>query len=258
MIILLSPSKTLDFKKFELQSYTEPDFLDNTKYLVTHLKRYEMSDFQNLMGVSEKIAWQVLGYYASFSFELPSLEHAKQAILAFRGDVYLSLDALSFEASDFDFAQKHLRILSGLYGLLKPLDLIQPYRLEMGSKFKNSAMQDELSASKREKLSAYWSLALTNKLCFQSCIVNLASQEYASAIDRTKLKGQWIDVQFKELRNGQYKTIGILAKRARGLMARWIIFNKIIDPMKLKEFNEAGYQYSDRHSKQTSWVFIHE
>jgi hypothetical protein len=183
-----------------------------------------------------------------------SLENAKQAVLAFNGDVYTGLDAASLDEAGLAFAQKHLRILSGLYGILKPLDLMQPYRLEMGTKFANQKGKD---------LYAFWGSTLRETLVADAemadeILINLASNEYFKAVEAKKLKARIITPAFKDWKNGQYKMISFYAKKARGLMTRYIIDNQINEPELLKGFDYDGYRYSEEMSEAYDWVFIRD
>ena len=171
--------------------------------------------------------------------------------LAFKGDVYNGINASSLSVKDLEFAQKNVRMLSGLYGVLRPLDLIQPYRLEMGTK---------LSNAQGNNLYDYWGSGISEVLNEdeEKLIVNLASSEYFKAIDKKILKAQILDIVFKEKKNDAYKVIGIYAKRARGLMVNYIIRNRITDPKALKNFSDEGYQYDETLSSDSSWVYIRD
>nr|MBI1229808.1 peroxide stress protein YaaA [Cytophagales bacterium] len=249
MITLISPSKTLDLSDSTFPRHSQPDFGSEIKGLVKIMKKKSPKDIRELMGVSENLA--VLNHTRYQQFEDAfTLANAKQALLAFKGDVYTRIDVDEFTDEDFQFAQKHLRILSGLYGLLKPLDLIQPYRLEMGIRLKNGKSKD---------LYGYWGSKIAkaiNDAKDDEYIVNLASQEYFKAVDQTKLKGRIIHPTFKEYKDGAYKIIGIFAKQARGMMTNEIIKNRINDPENLKTFNKEGYEFADTLSSENEWVFV--
>lgn len=253
MITLISPSKTQDFSDTtNFSDYTEPHFLNESARLIKELKKKSVKKIGDLMEVSEKIA--ELNYHRYQNFNIPfSPDNARQALLAFRGDVYTDIEIDSYSKKDFEFAQEHLRILSGLYGLLRPLDLIQPYRLEMKIKLKNS---------RGKNLYEFWgdriTKALNEALLKQKSqyVVNLASNEYFKAINPKNLKGKIITPVFKENHNGTYKIIAIYAKRARGMMSNFIIRNKIDAVEKLKTFQEAGYEYSEPMSTENEWAFI--
>lgn len=249
MLTILSPAKTLNIEKQELVSkYTIPVFLENSERLVLELKKYSPKKLTLLMKINSKLAQ--LNYERYQAWQMPfNPTNAKQTILSFKGDVYNGLDAETFNQEDFDFAQDHLAILSGLYGVLKPLDLMQPYRLEMGTTFKTR---------KWKNLYDFWGNSITEKI-FQmldnDVLINLASQEYFKAIDQNAINARIITPVFKENRNGTYKFVHIFGKKARGLMTRFIIQNKITDPQQIKLFDLAGYFYNDPLSSENEWVF---
>jgi cytoplasmic iron level regulating protein YaaA (DUF328/UPF0246 family) len=206
MITLISPAKTLDLSTPELPIYTSPDFQKETFELVKIMKKKSIGDIQNLMGVSENLAVLNKQRFVDFqnSFEI---QNSKQALLAFKGDVYMQIDVENYSQEDFEFAQEKLRILSGLYGLLKPLDLIQPYRLEMGIRLENK---------KGKNLYEFWGTRIAkaiNEVAKGKTLVNLASQEYFKAVDLKSLKPKVIIPIFQEYRNGKYEVIGLFAKR---------------------------------------------
>jgi cytoplasmic iron level regulating protein YaaA (DUF328/UPF0246 family) len=256
MIIVISPSKTLDFSADTryTQAYSEPDFLNESKKLVKQLAAMAEDEIADLMKVSEKLA--ALNYERFQSFSTPfQPDNAKQALLSFKGDVYLGFELDQYEKEDFDFAQDHLRILSGLYGLLRPLDLIQPYRLEMGTRLQNERGKD---------LYAFWGERITQALNqeFASAdvpvLVNLASNEYFKSVQPKKLEGKVITPAFKEVREGKLRTIAIFAKKARGMMSNFAIRHRITDPEDLKHFREEGYTFQPEHSSESEWVFTRE
>ncbi len=245
MITLISPAKTLDLSTTEIGIFTQPDFQKETKELVSIMKKKSVEEIRKLMDVSKNIAELNEKRYRDFkkSFEP---QHAKQAILAFNGDVYTKIEVENYTDDDFIFAQKHLRILSGLYGLLKPMDLIQPYRLEMGLKLKNK---------KGKNLYDFWGKRIAKGIqaaAQNGSIINLASQEYFKAVDQSIIKSPIITPKFQEFKSGKFQTIGLFAKQARGLMTNYIIKNKIMDPEKLKLFNEDGYELKDPEA----WSFV--
>jgi hypothetical protein len=212
-----------------------------------------IADIASLMKLSDKLAGLNAARYESWQTPF-NVENAKQAVLAFKGDVYTGLDADSLDDAGFEFAQKHLRILSGLYGVLKPLDLIQPYRLEMGTKLDNSGGKD---------LYAFWGSKLRDSLqqdeaLHDGVLINLASNEYFKAVEAKKLKARTITPVFKDWKNGQYKMISFYAKKARGLMSRYIIDNKLTEPDAIKLFDYEGYRFSEDMSKSDEWVFIRD
>ena len=252
MLLLISPAKTLNETPTTLTDYTQPQLLEETDVLVKKMRTLNSVDIQALMKVSEKIADLNVERYQKFSLPF-NLDNAKQAVLAFKGDVYQGLDAETLTKEELDFAQQHLGILSGLYGLLKPLDLMQPYRLEMGSKLKTP---------NGKNLYDYWdkTISLTiNKLSEDTnskALVNCASQEYFQAIDLKALVPQIITPVFMEHRKGENKIISFFAKKARGLMARYIIKNKITKKDDLKNFNSDGYVFNKELSSDNKLMFI--
>ncbi len=249
MLILISPAKSLDYSTPNYQAYTLPDFTSDVKALVGVMKKKSAREISELMHVSENLAVLNEERYRTFQREF-NTENSKQAILAFNGDVYTKIDVDSYTSEDFDFAQNHLRILSGLYGLLKPLDLIQPYRLEMGTR---------LETKKGKNLYEYWDKKITKAINGAAAgrpIVNLASQEYFKAVHLKTLKSPLVNIHFREFKDGTYQTIGIFAKQARGMMTNFAIKNRIEDPEELKSFNLEGYEFSAPMSDKTDWVFI--
>ena len=255
MLTVLSPAKTLDYETAPItQSATLPRFMDQSALLVEDARGLDPDDIRALMGVSEQIAHLNHERFMNWQSESTS-DNAKQAVLAFKGDVYTGLQAETLSEDDLDFAQTRLRILSGLYGLLRPLDLMQPYRLEMGLKFANQ---------RGKNLYEFWGEQLTDTLnadlvsAKTDVLINLASNEYFKAIKPRLLNADIITPQFKDLKNGQYKMISFFAKKARGVMARYIIDNRITEPEALKSFSEAGYYYSDAQSQGDQWVFLRD
>tara|TARA_R110002096_G_scaffold308629_1_gene503160 strand:+ start:865 stop:1617 length:753 start_codon:yes stop_codon:yes gene_type:complete len=249
MIVLISPAKTLDYDPSAVSIKTQPEFKKEIGQLVEIMKKKSPNSIQKLMGVSENLAELNAERYQRFS-EIFNEENSKQALLAFKGDVYTHIDVASFSEEDFSFAQEHLRILSGLYGLLRPMDMIQPYRLEMGIKLKNK---------RGKNLYEFWGDKITNALneiALGQPVINLASNEYFKAVKKKKLKSNLISPVFKEYKDGTYKNIGIFSKQARGLMTDFIIRNKVEDPEVLKTFNEGRYEYSESKSNSEEWVFI--
>lgn len=249
MLILISPAKTLDYSTPSIQEFTQPDFTTDVKALVSVMKKKSAADIAKLMHISDNLANLNEERYKTFQKEF-NFDNSKQALLAFKGDVYTKIDVDNYSDEDFAFAQDHLRILSGLYGLLKPLDLIQPYRLEMGIK---------LETKKGKNLYEYWDKKIAKAIdtvAAKKPIINLASQEYFKAVDLKTLKSPVITIHFKEHRNDKYQVVGFFAKQARGMMTNFAIKNKIIDPEQLKTFNEEGYEFSQSQSSDTDWVFI--
>ena len=252
MLIVISPAKTLDYETVpKTKVFTTPDYLSQSQQLINRLRNLSSLDISDLMKVSAKIA--DLNFERYDTWKKPfTVKNAKQSILAFKGDVYTGLDAESFKANDFKFAQNHLRVLSGLYGLLRPLDLMQPYRLEMGTKLKTDMGKN---------LYEFWGSDITNGLNKQlksiksNYLVNLASIEYFKSVKTKEINAEIITPAFKEFKDGDYKIIGIYAKKARGLLSRYIIQNKLNDPEGIKSFNEEGYRFNKTLSKGNDFVF---
>lgn len=255
MLTLISPAKTLDFETPpSTRKATQPRFIERSAELVEDARAMAPDDIRELMGVSEQLA--ELNHQRFMNWGLPfSLDNAKQAVLAFRGDVYTGLDADTLNGGQFNFAQKHLRILSGLYGLLRPLDLMQPYRLEMGLKFANRGGKN---------LYEFWGGEITEELNRElkksgsKVLVNLASNEYFKAVQPRALDAEIITPVFKDLKSGKYKIISFYAKKARGQMARFIIDNELNDPAGLKKFNIDGYRYNKNESTARELVFTRD
>lgn len=253
MLIVLSPAKKQDFDPVapEIKS-TQPQTKKDTSELITTLKTLSTAEIKKLMSVSDNIAklnWQ---RFKAFNPDNYALSNAKQAVFAFQGDAYKSLDTDSLSLADLTYAQQHLMILSGLYGYLRPLDLIQPYRLEMKTKLPNERGND-LYQFWGNKISQGLNKAL--KKIGAKTIINLASSEYFAAINQDTINGSIINIHFKELKQGNYKVIGIHAKRARGAMTRYIIQNKVSTMAALKKFNLLNYQYNAELSNTHNLVF---
>ena len=252
MITLLSPSKKLNLDSQDIvDHYTQCEFIKSAEILANEAKNLTENDLKDLMDISDKLA--KLNRERFDRWALPfNQENAKQAILAFDGGVYSGLKAEEFKEKDFNFAQDHLRILSGLYGILKPLDLIQPYRLEMGVPFKNR---------RGKNLYEFWkedlrkNLNHTLKKHSNPTIVNCASIEYFSAIDLAQFDGKILSVVFKEYRNDELKFISFNAKKARGLMTQYIIKNKIDTNNDIKDFNYENYRFDSKLSDESTFVF---
>ncbi|MCS5563826.1 peroxide stress protein YaaA [Marinobacter qingdaonensis] len=254
MLMVISPAKTLDYESpLATETYTQPDFLDDACELIDQLKELEPHEVSNLMSISDKLGQLNAERFRTWHTPFTP-ENARQAALAFKGDVYTGLDAESFSEDDFAFAQSHLRMLSGLYGLLRPLDLMQPYRLEMGTKFENKRGKD---------LYAFWGNIITDELNRllandDGVLVNLASNEYFKSVRKKALDARIVTPQFKDWKNGQYKMISFYAKKARGLMCRFAIQNRITQADDLKGFNLDGYYFSDEQSSGDNWVFLRD
>ena len=251
MLVLLSPAKTLDESPTTVDNFSQPRLMDKTESLVKELKKKSARSLKKLMAVSDQIAELNVVRYQNFSAPF-SLNNAKQAALMFKGDVYLGLEASTFDEKELAFAQKYVRILSGLYGLLKPLDLIQPYRLEMGTALKKG---------RKKNLYEFWGDQIT-KIVNQdlqenedSIILNLASKEYFKSVQPKLLSGQLITVHFKENRNGVYKVISFNAKKARGAMAKTIVQHSITNPEALKEFTIHGYTFNEEIATEHAWIY---
>lgn len=250
MLLVISPSKTQMFTGPFPEEYTLPAFMPEIKTLINNLKVIDREGLASLMGLSEKLAdltWQRFQGFSS-SFE-PG--NSRSAILAFQGDVFDGISAEAFSPDDLDFTNNHLRIISGLYGLLKPLDLCQPYRLEMKTK---------LSTSTTNNLYEFWGNKITDLLnkdlaAAGDQLVNLASQEYFKVIKPALLKRPVLDIVFKVKKDSQYKVIGIHAKRARGLMVNFVMKNRLAEVNGLKEFRAEGYRYNDSLSSEWQWLF---
>lgn len=250
MKIIISPAKSLDFESDVATSlHTQPQFLEKSEKLNKKLKTLSRKKLSDLMSISADLA--SLNYDRNQTWNTPfNTENAKQAIYAFTGEVYRGIDVNSLDEKKLPLLQDRLRILSGLYGLLKPLDLIQPYRLEMGTKLK---------VGRRDNLYKFWdnsiAEALNNELSDDELLINLASTEYFKAVPKKALKVPMITPVFKDFKNGQYKTIMTFAKKARGLMVRYIIDNNISDIEGLKGFDSDGYRFSDEMSSENELVF---
>ncbi len=256
MLILLSPSKTLDFDSPAVtRKCTTPEFAGDSAELVEKLSGMSSAQLSKLMDISPKLADLNLGRYHSWTPDFTP-KNSKQSLLAFKGDVYTGFHLDDYAAADFAFAQKHLRILSGLYGLLRPLDLIQPYRLEMGTPLKNQ---------RGKNLYAFWGTKITDAindaLTAQSdrILVNLASNEYFESIREDKLNGRVITPVFKDLsKGGKYRVLSFFAKRARGSMADYIIKNRMTNPAALKKFDVDGYRFDKESSTEDRLVFLRD
>ena len=258
MLVIISPAKTLDFETpATTRRHSVPSFLPRSKRLVDSLRHQSPADLARLMGISSRLA--DLNYQRYSEWQTPfSPENAKQAMLAFKGDVYQGLDADSFTERDLTWAQKHVRILSGLYGLLRPLDLIQPYRLEMGTRLPTDVGRD---------LYAFWGGQLTDALNAaladeaggrRPVLVNLASNEYYGALEPERIDARIVTPTFKELRRGRYQFVSFSAKRARGMMTRYVIKERVRSLRALRAFDWDGYAFSETLSQGDDWVFLRD
>ncbi len=252
MLIVLSPAKSLDYKTPAVtHKYTQPEFMSRSAELIKTLSKYSPAQIASLMGISDQLAALNVGRFASWMQECTT-ENAKQAVLAFSGDVYQGLDAVTLNARQLDYLQKHVRILSGLYGTLRPLDLMQPYRLEMGTKLPNAHGKD---------LYAFWGTAITetiNTVLRQQkakALINLASEEYFKSIQPALLDVPVITPVFQDWSGGKYKVLAFHAKRARGLMTRYIAVNGITQAEELKAFDSEGYDFDETASTESALVF---
>ena len=255
MLIVISPAKSLDFETLpKTQHYTMPDMLEESEKLVGRLRKMKPKDLSDLMGISANLGQ--LNYERYQTWSLPfTPENAKQAVLAFNGDVYQGLDANSLDEDQLLLLQDKLRILSGLYGVLRPLDLVQPYRLEMGTKLKYQRSED-LYAFWKNKITASVKGAVAES--GSNILLNLASNEYYKSIESKKLGAEIVTPAFKDLKNGKYKMISFYAKKARGLMTRFVVENDIKKVEDLQAFDSEGYVFNPRLSKAGAPVFTRD
>ena len=252
MLITLSPSKGQDFETPALsKTYSKPGALKESELLINELRKIRQKDLQQLMNVSENIAKLTADRYQSFNTPFTP-KNAKQAIFAFKGDVYSGIEIEQYREADLKYAQNHVRILSGLYGCLRPLDLIQPYRLEMKTKLHNV---------RGDNLYQFWGERITDELNKelnkqkQPVLVNLASNEYFKSVKPKQLKGRLLNINFKETRDGKTRVVAIFAKRARGMMTDFIVRNRIEKPEDIKKFRRGGYRFSKQLSDDRQWPF---
>lgn len=251
MLILLSPAKSFDFEtKAQTLSFSEPYFVEESARLIKKMCTFSPKKLRELMGISYELAALNADRYQQWTTK-PIEGNAKQAILAFNGEAYRGLNAKEMSEEDLQFAQNHLRILSGLYGVLKPLDLMQAHRLEMGTKLKYYS---------NTNLYQFWGDKITknlnNEIAGSEFIVNLASKEYFKSLKESKLKAKVITPIFKDFSNGTYKVLMTYAKNARGAMTNYIIKNRINNPELLKSFEGKGYVYNPTESDDINWVFL--
>lgn len=254
-MILLSPAKSLDYQsKINYQKFTQPIFYEKIFNLVEALKKLSIDEIKDLFKISQKLA--ELNYERFQNYDkIFDQKNSRQALLAFDGDVYNNIETSNFDEADFEFAQKNILILSGLYGLIRPLDLIQPYRLEMGSELsKNQTLKNH----KLNNLYDFWRQDIAQYLNKNAnFIINLASNEYFNAVDRNLLENKKIiNIIFKDKKNDQLKIIGINSKRARGAMANLAIKNKITKPELLKDAQPNGYIFDKNISNDSNWIFV--
>ncbi len=255
MLAVLSPSKSLDYETPPpTGEYTQPHFVEDAEELIETMRQFSHQQLRDLMDISENLAELNYDRYRSFSTPFTA-DNARQAILAFSGDVYRDFRVQEYDDGDFSFLQDHVRILSGLYGLLRPLDLMQPYRLEMGTK---------LQTDRGDNLYEFWGSSITEALNAaldaqgDDVVLNLASNEYFRAIKKRELNGRILDVKFRDLRGDTYRTISFYLKRLRGTMSDFMVRNRITDSEELKNFNERGYYFSDERSTDDEFVFLRD
>lgn len=252
MLLVISPAKSLDYETPpKTRRFTLPDYLEDSQLLINRARQYSALDIAELMQVSMRLA--ELNFQRFESWRTPfDLGNAKQAILAFKGDVYSGLDSTSLSAADLRFAQSHLRILSGLYGLLRPLDLMQPYRMEMGRR---------IDTERGRNLYQFWGERITEGLNRQMkrlktpYLINLASNEYFKSVKPALLDGEVITPEFREWKNGQYKMLGVYAKKARGQLSRYVIQHRLTEPESMQAFALDGYRFNRQLSSGNKWVF---
>lgn len=255
MLMVISPAKTLDYTTpATTHQHTLPDFIPDAQRLIEILRELDPAQLAKLMKLSDKLAALNVARFTEWQPEFTP-DNAKQAILAFKGDVYTGLDAETLSDAELEYAQQHLRILSGLYGLLRPLDLMQAYRLEMGTKLITPA---------GDNLYKFWDERITQALnaqlqaTEQTILLNLASNEYFKSVKPKQLQATLVNVDFKDQKNGQYKIISFYAKKARGLMARYVIQNKVQTVAQLQQFDHDGYYFSPEQSRPHHLVFLRD
>lgn len=253
MLIVISPAKTLDFDAVPgAVKHTQPGMLKQSEQLIDILTTKSPAELEKMMSISPKLAELNAERYHTWSRPFTK-KNAKQAMFAFKGDVYTGLEAESFNDADLTYAQSHLRILSGLYGVLRPLDLMQAYRLEMGTKLETPA---------GNSLYEFWGRDITNsinkqlKILDSKTLLNLASNEYFKSVKKSDIAGDIVTPVFKDWKNGQYKIISFFAKKARGVMSAWVIQNKVDDLDTLISFSQSGYEYSPNDSNELNPVFL--
>ena len=254
MIVVLSPAISLDFQSpSSSELYSVPNFLDHADELIARCRELSADDLKDLMGISDKLAQLNVQRFADYEQPLYPAARSKQAALAFAGDTFMGLSAESFSDAEHEWAQAHVRIISGLYGLLRPMDLIQPYRLEMGTR---------LSTLRGDDLYGFWGSTLAEALSDtldaspSRTIVNCASKEYFKALATEALDARVVTPVFKDLRKGKYRVISFFAKRARGAMAAFVVKHRVTDPARLRDFDYGGYTYSEVDSSEDQMVFL--
>lgn len=247
MIIILSPTKTQDFSRSAPVKSTQPIYLKQANDVMSILKQMPLDDVKSLMSLSDKLGKETYSNIQNFKIK-PTMPDTEPAIFSYTGEVFNKLNSSTFSNEELKFCHSHFRILSGVYGILRPLDGIQPYRLEMKSKLK---------IGQSNSMTQYWKNHITSALnqIEKKTIVNLASNEYVNAIYQNELFANFITIQFKERKNNQFKVIGVFAKQARGRLAQYIVKNKISSVDNLKSYHENGYQYNEAISTEKEWVF---
>ncbi len=251
MLVVLSPAKSLDYETpLSVSTSTKPQFVEQAAQLVDILKPMSPADLSELMSISDNLGVLNATRYTQWSTKFTK-QNSRQALLAFNGDVYDGFDAKSLDEDGLAFAQRHVRILSGLYGILRPLDLMQPYRLEMGTKLPNPQGKD-LYAFWKQTVAPALNKDLDKK---DPVLLNLASDEYFKSVDTKLLKARVVQPVFQDFKNGQYKIISFFAKKARGLMARYVVDHRVTDVEQIKQFNVAGYGFAAQESTENTWVF---
>ncbi len=250
MLVILSPLKTQKFSAYSFRGSTNPRFKKQTNEIVAILKNMNKDEIFSFMSISQKLGIETYRNIQKFQNN-PSNGITKQAIFAYTGEVFNKINPQSFNGDELNFCQSHFRILSGVYGVLRPLDLIQPYRLEMASKLK---------IRNSKSLTKFWEKTITATLNNdeKNIVINLASKEYINSIQLDQLKAKFISIQFKELKNNEYKVVGIYAKKARGKMIHYIVKNFISNPNLLKNYTESGYTFNSSISTENDWVFTRD
>lgn len=261
MLFVLSPAKALDYTTpATIKNHTQPQFMQQSMDLIEVLRAKQPSEIADLMGLSDKLTSLNVARYEAFE-PVCTTDNAKQAVLAFNGDVYEGLDANGMDEAQLHWMQKHARILSGLYGVLRPLDLMQPYRLEMGTRLETDAgknLYDFWGARVAENLNVALQEAKTMPDGTLPVLVNLASNEYFKSVDKKVLQAQLVDIRFEDYKSGKYKVVSFYAKRARGMMLRYAVENKCVDVNNLRNFNMEGYSFSGDVSTEKKLVFRRE
>ncbi|OOF37850.1 peroxide stress protein YaaA [Rodentibacter trehalosifermentans] len=255
MLAIISPAKTLDFESAVRKlPVFQPHLTDYSAQLIDICRQFSPQDIASLMSISDKLAGLNAARFAEWTME-HNEQNSRAAIFAFKGDVYTGLDVDTLSNDDILFAQSHLRMLSGLYGLLRPLDLMQPYRLEMGTKLANKKGKD---------LYAFWGNVITQSLQQaldaqgENVLINLASDEYYKSVKESQLHAQIIKPIFLDNKNGQYKVVSFYAKKARGLMCRYMIQQRLTQAEQLKDFDLGGYWFDEAASNEKEWIFKRE